>query len=144
MILLGLDVGEKRIGVAKTDELEIMAHAVGFVTRTTDRQAVAEIHHFVLEWNVKVLIVGLPKDLKGRLGPAASKVQAFGDLLKHELPQVELVYWDERLSTRETERILIGLDVSRRKRRKMVDSFAAQSILQNYLDAHRKVDGGHP
>ncbi len=136
MMILGLDMGEKRIGVAKTDELGMMAHAVGFVSRRTDKQAVAEIHKFVLEWKIQKVVIGLPKEMSGKVGKAADKVTAFGELIKQQFPEIELEYWDERLSTRAKERMLIDSDVSRQKRRKVIDALAAQEILQNYLDAH--------
>lgn len=135
-VMIGLDVGEKRIGVAKTDELGLMAHAVGFVRRTSDEDALAEISRLVLEWRAERLVLGLPRNMSGKIGPMAEKVMRFGDALRKRLPQVAVEYWDERLSSKARERALIGWDLSRGKRRKVLDKLAAQEILQNYLDAH--------
>ena len=137
MTLAALDVGGKRIGIARTDEMGFMAHAVGFIERRTDKQAVADIRNFVLECSAKKLVVGLPKDLSGKIGIAADKVMRFAELLKKELPEVEIEFWDERLSSKVAERVLIEGGVSRRKRRQSIDKLAAQAILQSYLDAHK-------
>lgn len=137
-MIIGLDVGEKRIGVAKTDELGFMAHAVGMIERRSDRYAVHEIKQLVIEWKAEKIVVGLPKDMSGKVGRMAEKVMRFGDLLKKEMPEAALEYWDERLSTKGAERTLIGMDVSRSKRKQVIDKLAAQSILQNYLEAHPK------
>ncbi len=137
-MLLGLDVGEKRIGVAKTDELGMMAHAVGYIKRLTDRQAISEICQLVLEWKVEAIVVGLPREMSGKVGKIADKVVEFGNLLKKELPSVVIEYWDERLSTKGAERFLIESDVSRSKRRQVIDKLAAQAILQNYLEAYKR------
>ena len=106
-MLLGLDIGKKRIGVAKTDELALMAHSVGLIHRTSDKQAIVEILKLVIEWEVKKVVMGLPKDMKGHIGKAAEGVMAFGTKLQAELQNAELEYWDERLSTRGSERMLI-------------------------------------
>ncbi len=137
-IIIGLDVGEKRIGVAKTDEMGFMAHAVGMIERRSDHYAIDEIKRLVIEWTAEKIVVGLPKEMSGKVGKGAEKVIRFGDLIKKELPDVALEYWDERLSTKGAERNLIEMDVSRSRRKQVIDKLAAQSILQNYLEAHPK------
>lgn len=137
-MMIGLDVGEKRIGVAKTDEMGFMAHAVGLIERRSDRYAVDEIKRFVIEWNADKIIVGLPKEMSGKVGKVAEKVMRFGELIRKELPEVQVEYWDERLSTKGAERNLIEMDVSRSRRKQVIDKLAAQSILQNYMEAHPK------
>jgi len=137
-MMIGLDVGEKRIGVAKTDEMGFMAHAVGLIERRSDRYAVDEIKRFVIEWNADKIIVGLPKEMSGKVGKVAEKVMRFGELIQKELPEVQVEYWDERLSTKGAERNLIEMDVSRSRRKQVIDKLAAQSILQNYMEAHPK------
>lgn len=137
-MMIGLDVGEKRIGVAKTDEMGFMAHAVGLIERRSDRYAVDEIKRFVIEWNADKIIVGLPKEMSGKVGKVAEKVMRFGELIQKEIPEVQVEYWDERLSTKGAERNLIEMDVSRSRRKQVIDKLAAQSILQNYMEAHPK------
>ena len=137
-MMIGLDVGEKRISVAKTDEMGFMAHAVGLIERRSDRYAVDEIKRFVIEWNADKIIVGLPKEMSGKVGKVAEKVMRFGELIQKELPEVQVEYWDERLSTKGAERNLIEMDVSRSRRKQVIDKLAAQSILQNYMEAHPK------
>ncbi len=137
-MMIGLDVGEKRIGVAKTDEMGFMAHAVGMIERRSDRHAVDEIKRFVIEWTADKIIVGLPKEMSGKVGKGAEKVMRFGALIQKEIPEVQVEYWDERLSTKGAERNLIKMDVSRSRRKQVIDKLAAQSILQNYMEAHPK------
>lgn len=137
MILLALDVGEKRIGVAKSDELGIFAHPVGFIARKSDRHAIAEVSKLVIEWNPEKIVVGLPKEMSGKIGKAAEKVMEFGAAVQAAIPGTAIEYWDERLSTKGAERVLIDSDVSRKKRRSVIDKMAAQAILQNYIDANK-------
>lgn len=137
MICIALDVGRKRIGVAKTDELGLLAHPAGCVRRTSDEAARAEIRRLVLQWGAEKLVVGLPKEMSGEIGPAAREVLDFAEPLRADLPGVELLFWDERLTTKGTERILIELDVSRRKRRSLVDALSAQWLLAGFLEAER-------
>ena len=137
-MMVGLDVGRKRIGVAKTDELGLLAHGVGFIERKSDPSARDQIRALVLEWNARKVVIGLPKEMSGKIGQAAEEVMAFAELLKKDLGDVAVDFWDERLSTRETERTLISLDVSRSKRRKLLDQMSAQTILQSYLDSSKR------
>lgn len=137
-MMIGLDIGEKRIGVAKTDEMGFMAHAVGLIERRTDRYAIDEIKRLVIEWKAEKIVLGFPKEMSGKIGKMAEKVMRFGELLKKEFPDVAIEYWDERLSTKGAERNLIEMDVSRGKRKQVIDKLAAQAILQNYMEAHPK------
>lgn len=138
MMMVGLDVGRKRIGVAKTDEIGLLAHGVGFIERKNDQSARDQIRSLVLEWNARKVVIGLPKEMSGNIGQAAEEVMAFAELLKKDLGDVAVDFWDERLSTRETERTLISLDVSSSKRRKLLDQMSAQTILQSYLDSSKR------
>ena len=120
-------MGQARIGIAISDEMEILAssvesyHCKGDIE--TDARAVSEK---LIELGAQKIVIGLPKNMNGTEGPAAEKCRAFGEML---------VYSDERLTTVQAQRTLIGANVSRKKRKNVVDKLAAQLILQNYLDA---------
>ncbi len=135
MKIAGLDVGQARIGIAISDELEILASSVESYhckgSLDTDAKAVAEK---LIELKAQRVVIGLPKNMNGTEGPAAEKCRAFGEKLKEYL-QIEQVFSDERLTTVQAQRTLIGANVSRKKRKNVVDKLAAQLILQNYLDA---------
>lgn len=137
-IILCLDVGTKRIGVAKSDALGIAAHLLPVILRKTDEQAAREIADLVKAENVDRIVVGLPRNMDDTLGPAVEMVQSFTDQLKKQI-SVPVEYWDERLSTREAERFLIEeADMSRGKRKSKIDSMAAQIILASYMQAKRR------
>ncbi|MBS5517178.1 MAG: Holliday junction resolvase RuvX [Clostridiales bacterium] len=135
MKIAGLDVGQARIGIAISDEMEILAssvesyHCKGDIE--TDARAVSEK---LIELGAQKIVIGLPKNMNGTEGPAAEKCRAFGEMLGKFL-DIEQVYSDERLTTVQAQRTLIGANVSRKKRKNVVDKLAAQLILQNYLDA---------
>jgi putative holliday junction resolvase len=136
-MMIGLDLGKKRIGVAKTDELEAMAHPSATIERTNDQVAVEKVRELVLEYRPTTLVIGFPKKMNGELGAAAEETLKFGKLLEPVIPDVKIVYWDERLSTKGTERRLRELDLSGSRRRKMVDKFSAQWILEGYLTSQK-------
>ena len=135
MKIAGLDVGQARIGIAISDEMEILAssvesyHCKGEIE--TDARAVSEK---LIELGAQKIVIGLPKNMNGTEGPAAEKCRAFGEMIGKFL-DIEQVYSDERLTTVQAQRTLIGANVSRKKRKNVVDKLAAQLILQNYLDA---------
>ncbi len=133
---LGLDIGEKRIGVALSDSLGIMAGALTVIERATDEAAVQQIVDLVLENEVERIVVGMPRSLDGSLGKQAQAVQSFVDLLK-ENTDIPVVTWDERLSTVAAERALLETGMKRDKRKKHRDSLAAAFILQGYLDREK-------
>ena len=128
-------MGQARIGIAISDEMEILAssvesyHCKGDIE--TDARAVSEK---LIELGAQKIVIGLPKNMNGTEGPAAEKCRAFGEMLGKFL-DIEQVYSDERLTTVQAQRTLIGANVSRKKRKHVVDKLAAQLILQNYLDA---------
>ena len=133
MRILGLDVGDKTIGVAVSDEMGWTAQPLTVIRRSSkakDCRAVAEL---VAEYEAQSVVLGLPRNMDGSLGPQAAKTEAFGRALE-QVTEAELLFWDERLSTKAAERSLIEADVSRAKRKKVVDKIAASIILQGYLD----------
>ena len=130
MRLLGLDVGEKRIGVAMTDPTGLFAQPVSTIMRGT--HDVEEIAALVNEYNITEVVVGLPVNMNGTLGPGAEKVREFAGKLEAVLT-VPVVFEDERLTTSMAERMMIDADVSRKKRKKSVDKIAAAIILEGRL-----------
>jgi putative Holliday junction resolvase len=134
MRVLGLDVGSHTIGLAVSDPLGWTAQGLSTWRRKGDLPAdLQEIERIVKQYEIDSIVIGLPKNLNGELGPAAEGVQGFGSLLAERLG-IEVVYWDERLTTVAAEKVLLNGDVSRRKRKKVIDKLAAVLILQNYLD----------
>lgn len=132
--VLGIDYGEKRIGVAVSDELKMIAMPLLVHTRIKPGDDVAAIMDLCRERNVDTILVGQPLNMDGSSGAAVEKVDEFVARLRAqtELP-IEL--WDERMSSLSAERVLIEGNMSRRKRKGVVDKLAAQIILQSYLDS---------
>ncbi len=130
--ILALDYGTKRIGVALSDELWWTAQPLETFERRTLEQDISHIAMLVASHNVKRVVVGLPLQLNGREGPAVRAMREFLVRLETGL-SVPLVLWDERLTTKEAEEVLIAADVSRKKRKKIVDRVAASLLLQRYL-----------
>ncbi|MDQ3043716.1 MAG: Holliday junction resolvase RuvX [Chloroflexota bacterium] len=132
--LLGLDVGDKRIGVAVSDESGTLATPLRYVSRGQRDQI--DLEALVREWKIERLIVGLPTGMSGREGPQAANVRAYAETLALAL-ELPVVYWDERLTTAIAERQLIADGVRLAQRRERIDAAAAAVILQDYLDAQR-------
>lgn len=133
--ILALDHGTKRIGVALSDELGWTAQPLEtFERRTLDRD-IAHIQALVRVHEVGQVLLGLPFRLSGEEGPAAQAVRRFVERLQAALP-VPVVTWDERMTTKAAEELLIAADVSRKKRKGAVDRVAAAILLQSYLEAH--------
>ncbi|MFZ5898062.1 MAG: Holliday junction resolvase RuvX [Bacillota bacterium] len=137
MRTLGLDIGDKRIGVALSDELGLTAQGQGVIVRGKLADDIRRIAEMIASREVGSVIVGLPKRLDGSIGPQAQKVLEFvGELRK--TVKVPIILWDERLSTAQVEKILIDADVRRMRRRKVVDAMAAAVILDSYLRCQEK------
>jgi putative Holliday junction resolvase len=135
--ILSLDFGEKRIGVAVSDALNIIAQSVGTIERKGIKNDLKKIKDLVREHDAGRLIVGLPLNMNGTEGKSANRAVDFVNELKKEIDiRVEMV--DERLTTAQGERIFLEADLSRKKRKKNIDKIAAQLILQNYLDLHAR------
>lgn len=131
--IMGLDVGDKRIGIAFSDTLRITAQGYETYTRQSESEDVAHIKELFLQQNAESIVCGLPKNMNGTIGPQAEKVRAFAALVE-EATGTEIIFSDERLTTVFAERALLEADVSRKKRRKVIDKLAAVTILQGYLD----------
>jgi len=135
--ILGLDLGERRIGVAVSDETGLIAQAVEVIERRGPAEDMARIAELVRRFDAGRIVVGLPKNMDGTVGPAGQKALAFAADLR-EAVGVPVDTWDERLSTAEVNRMLVDSDVSRARRRKVVDKLAAAVILQGYLASRRR------
>jgi len=136
MRALGLDVGSTTIGVAMTDEAAIAAHPLRVLARGGTDSDVSAIHALVTEHAITDVVIGMPYELSGRVGHRAKRVEEFARALRAKLPATtELHDQDERFTTAEAERVLIDADLSRAKRRAVIDQQAAVLILQAWLDA---------
>jgi putative Holliday junction resolvase len=133
---MALDVGSKTIGLAMTDEAMIAAHPLTVLRRVGNSGDVAAVAALVREHGVTDVVVGMPFELSGKLGHRARRVQELIAVLRAALPDgVALHEQDERFTTAQAERVLIDADVSRAKRRGVIDQQAAALILQGWLDA---------
>ena len=137
MRIMGLDYGSKSVGVAMSDPLGITAQAVETIWRKDEnklRKTCARIEELINEYEVERIVLGLPKHMNNDLGERAQKALAFGEMVKRRTG-LEVVMWDERLTTVEAERTLIENNVRRENRKQYIDKIAAVFILQGYLDS---------
>jgi len=133
MRVLALDAGEKRIGVAVSDPLGIIAQGVTVIARKDPETDLNEIKRIVEEYKADSVVIGMPINMDGTKGKSAEKVNEFVEVLKGRL-SIPVYTYDERLSTKESEKFLISADVSRKKRKQVIDKMAAQLILESYLE----------
>lgn len=140
MRILGLDVGTKRIGAAISDSLNITAQPLEAIARKSDGDALEAIKGIISEFDVGEIVVGLPLNMNGTKGESAQLALKFAEELKKKFDK-PVKMWDERLTTAEAERLLIKSDVSRKKRKGVRDTMAAQLILEGYLNAREGANG---
>lgn len=133
MKVMGLDVGAKTIGVAVSDEGGIIAQPLLTIRRTRLQADLRSLAEIIADHGAVKLVVGLPKNMDGSSGPAASRAHSFMDSIRKKLG-IEVIPWDERLSTVAAEKALLEADMSRSRRRGVIDKVAAALILQGYLD----------
>lgn len=133
MRILGLDVGSKTIGVAISDPLGWTAQGITTIKRTKKEQDIEEIRKICKEYSVESIVVGLPKNMNGTIGDSGEKVIEFSEKIK-EVLGLKVEMWDERLTTVAAHKAMLEADLSRAKRKKIVDKIAAIYILQGYLD----------
>ena len=138
MRALSLDIGDKTIGIAVSDPLGLTAQGVKTIRRTSNESDLSELSELVREFDVKIFVIGWPKNMNGTEGERCEVVKNFAAEISEVLPDVKQIFWDERLSTVAAEKNLIAADVSRRKRRKVIDKMAAVHILQGWLDGPGK------
>jgi putative holliday junction resolvase len=134
MRILALDHGSKRIGVAVSDELKLIAQPLEFILAEPAPAFLARLKVLIQEKEVELILVGMPRNMDGSYGPAALKVQEFVAALKSALT-VPIKTWDERLTSAQANRLLIQSNVRRDKRKEKVDKMAAAILLQSYLDS---------
>ncbi|CAX00789.1 TPA: Holliday junction resolvase RuvX [Streptococcus equi subsp. zooepidemicus] len=138
MRIMGLDVGSKTVGVAISDPLGFTAQGLEIIKINEDKQDFGfdRLAELVKQYQVDRFVIGLPKNMNNTSGPRVEASKAYGDRIE-ELFHIPVSYQDERLTTVEAERMLIEqADISRGKRKKVIDKLAAQLILQNYLDCN--------
>lgn len=133
---MGLDVGSKTVGVAVSDGLGWTAQGIETVkiNEEQNQYGFKRIGELLKEYEVTKVVVGIPKNMNGTIGPRGEASQFYGNELNKRFG-VEVIYWDERLTTIAAERVLLDADVSRKKRKKVIDKMAAVMILQGYLDS---------
>jgi putative pre-16S rRNA nuclease len=130
----GLDVGTKTVGVAVSDGLGLTAQPVTTLRRTSLRADLTELRRLAEQHGVDHAVVGLPLNMNGTEGPSAAEARRFGEAVGHSLG-LRVEYWDERLTTTAANRVLLEANLSRARRRAVVDRVAATIILQGWLDA---------
>lgn len=141
MRTMGLDIGTHTIGVAISDELGITAQGLKTLRRKSMEEDLKEIATIIRQFEIDKIVVGLPKKMDGTLGPQAEIVFQWIEVLKDKI-HVPVVTWDERLSTVGASKILLEADLSRKKRKKVIDKVAAVLILQGYLEQSGRTDHG--
>ena len=134
MRILALDFGTKRIGVAVSDELKMIAQPLEFIPATPFTAFLARLKEIIQDKEAELILVGLPRNMDGSYGPAALKVQEFVGALR-ETVAIPIQTWDERLTSAQAQRFLIQGDVRRKERKNKVDKVAAAVLLQSYLDS---------
>lgn len=133
MRIMSLDVGSRTIGIACSDALLMTAQGIETIRRISLEKDFNRLQELIAEYEVHELVVGMPKNMNGTKGERAEKTEEFVEKMK-EVIDLPVSYWDERLSTVMAERQLIAADVSRKKRKSVIDKMAAVVILQGYLD----------
>ena len=139
MRIMGLDVGSKTVGIALSDELGWTAQ--GLKTLKIDEEksefGFDELETIIKEYGVDRVVIGLPKNMNGTIGPRGEASQQFAAEIERRF-SLPVVLWDERLTTMAAERVLLEADISRKKRKKVIDKMAAVLILQGYLDSKNR------
>lgn len=136
---MGLDVGDRTIGVAVSDPLGITAQGITTIRRKGIKSDFSELETLIEQYNVCKVVIGLPKNMNNTIGAQGEKVLQFVEKFKNNF-SLEVVLQDERLTTVSAERMLIDADVSRKKRKDVIDKVAATYILNSYLDKNKKGD----
>ena len=137
MRILGVDYGRKRIGLAVSDPTHSVAQSLKVLNRKSLPEDIKQIKSIIKRQDVGIIVFGMPKNMDGSLGSMAKEIIGFIEKIKGYI-HLPTVTWDERLTTVASERMLIQADVSRKKRKKVIDKVAACVMLQNYLNWRRK------
>jgi putative holliday junction resolvase len=135
--ILAIDLGEKRVGLALSDELELTAAPLEVVDFKDPQTLVDHICAMVKRKAVRAVVIGLPLNMNGSRGEKAQEAEAFAELLK-ETANLPVIFWDERLTSRQAQRVLVEGGVSRTQRKRTTDKVAAAVLLQSYLDSQAR------
>jgi putative holliday junction resolvase len=135
--IIGLDLGQKRIGVAVSDETKTISTAIDTLSVSSIKNSVKKIKEISVAYGADEIVIGLPLNMNGSKGPQADKVLAFANKLRESV-SCKISTFDERLTTAQGEAILVSADMSRKKRKQNIDRLAAQIILQTYLDYRKQ------
>jgi putative Holliday junction resolvase len=138
---MGLDIGSRTIGVAISDELGFTAQGLKTIQRKIHGEELDELAAIIAQFGISQVVVGLPKNMNGTLGKQAEIVLRWIETFQKKIP-INVVTWDERLSTVGASKVLLEANVSRKKRKKVIDKLAAVLILQGYLDLSGKSTDG--
>ncbi len=138
MRIMGLDVGDRTMGIAVSDALGLTAQGLEVIRRKNSDLDFGRLTELVQQYEITSFLVGWPKNMNGTIGPRCLKVQEFTDELKCRFADKTIILWDERLSTVAATKSLIAADVSRAKRKQVIDKMAAVFILQGYLDSQMR------
>lgn len=135
---MGLDVGDKTIGISVSDELGWTAQGIEVIRRNLESpdEDLARLNQLIKQYNIECIVVGLPKNMNGTIGPRAELCQVFAQELR-ERTGLEVRLWDERLTTVAAERVLISANMRRKKRKQVIDKMASMMILQGFLDSNK-------
>lgn len=140
MKILGIDFGEKRIGLAIANPLLSIAQPLSVLKRKNIETDIKELEGIIKEYGIEEIVLGLPLNMNGSKGAKAKEAIDFSELLKERL-KLKVILYDERLSTAQGERVLLQADLTRAKRKDVRDKIAAQIILQSYLDQREAQSG---
>lgn len=132
--IISLDIGEKRIGVAVSDRLWMIANSLEVIDHQKFTPSATRIHELFLDTKACAVVIGFPKNMDGTTGPRAQSVTDFAKNIERLFPDMPYIFWDERLSTVSAESMLIETDLTRKKRKTIIDKVAATVILQGFLD----------
>lgn len=138
MRALALDIGDKTIGVAVSDLLGLTAQGVETIRRKSNNDDLNRLGELVTQFQATTFVIGLPKNMDGTEGNRCEFVRRFAEKIADALPNVQQIFWDERLSTVAATKNLIAADVTRKKRKQVIDKMAAVYILQGWLDSERR------
>ena len=135
MRIMGLDLGDKTIGVAVSDVTKLIAQGLCTIKRKSLKDDLNALNEIIKEQNINKIVIGLPKNMNNTIGDRGNKSIKFSEILKKHFDDLEIELWDERLTTVSAEKVLLEADVRRKKRKEHIDKLAAVFILQNYLDS---------
>ena len=134
--VMGVDFGDTRTGLAVSDEMRLLASGIGYISPGGIEKTANAVADVARERDVVAIVVGHPINMNGTEGPRAARAAEFAELLRHRLEGVEVVLFDERMTTMAAARYLNETNVRGKKRKGVIDTLSAQIILQNYLDAN--------